>query len=140
MIGPDANGAQATVNQMIEMLRRLGDLSAYIVEVSEDGHITLQSFRSNPACVTLPPPTGLGDFVDELRLDKALVAVELLNQAIDNDDDAAYAEPRMACLNPSTWQVDAAMTACVKYLPPSREEPHLGRKRPRGLHLRRCQW
>jgi hypothetical protein len=120
-----AQGAHATVNQMIELLRRLGNLSAYILEITSDDLIILQSFRSNPVCTTLPPPTTLGDAVESVRLNKALLTVELLNQAIDNGDDTPYGEPRTACLKPGTWQVDEAMTACVQHLPKAFAEPEL---------------
>ena len=108
--------ADVTFDQMARILQRLGDLSAYIFGVSDDGTITLGSFKRT-ICVTLPPPTVLEKYVDAGRLDKAIAAVEQFNRAIDNGDDQPYAQPRLACLDPNTWLVDMALTESLTQQP-----------------------
>jgi hypothetical protein len=117
--------AATTVDQMTDVLRRLGDLSAYLGGVRDDGGIVLRNFSEAPACTTLPPPTSVRTAVDEGRLEMALRAVEELNRCIDVGDEQQYSPQMAACMIKGTFEPDPIMTEQVKSLPPDPVEPPL---------------
>lgn len=113
-----------TVQMMAVIVQRLGNLSAYLLNV-DPPTIYLKSFSSRPACATLPPTTGLNIAVEDDRLELALAAVEVLGRALVESSEVHYKLVPTECLIPGTNEVDHEMTRKVATLPERDDEPLL---------------
>lgn len=112
----------AVLARLATLLQQMGDLSAYIVKVDDQGAVTLKTFSHRPACSTLPKLTLVNTAVEVDRLGMALAAVEQLNTWRTNGTPDNYLEANATCLLPD-GRPDLARTATVGAEPPSDVEP-----------------
>ena len=107
-----------------ELLQRVGDVSAYIEKVGDDGRVYLKTFAHRPACRTLPRPTLVKVAVPQERFESGRWAITQLNQALEQGVLALYGEIQGACLFPD-GTIDHARTATIASEPPSDVEPRI---------------
>lgn len=109
------------------VLQLLGDVSAYIENVDQDGRVNLKTFSHQPGCSTLPKATLLNTSVPQDRFENARWAITQLSQALEQEQKipVVYGEVVGACVFPD-GTVDHARTAAVVSEPKSDVEPLSG--------------
>ena len=120
----------AVIARLATLLQEMGDLSAYIVNVDDQGAVSLTTFSHQPACSTLPKLTLVNTAVAVDRLDTALAAVKQLNMWRTQGTPDNYVEVRAACLLPDGTP-DFARQATEASEPRSDVEPKPDTAMPR---------
>lgn len=89
-------GRAAIAHDLDVMLKDLGDLDAYIYRV-DGGDITVKTFSSETACVSLPTPTLMRSGVDVVGLERLERALEVFNADLARGEAPTLKGVQAAC-------------------------------------------